>query len=148
MVLRDEQHKFFQFLDWILGDLLAHQTAIIELGDRRWQALARRRSDLFRQRRAGFLDRSGGHVIAEPANRGDQKSFNLGTQNCIDRARGIVAGQHGQQAPGQETLYARRRIRIQRRQQFAQRLGPQTRQRVTEIRRDGILKLRASRHVY
>src|SRR5260370_21161033 len=69
MMLGDQQDQLFQFLNWILGNFPAHQSADIELGNRRRQTFARGRSNLLGERATGFFNRARGHVIAEPANR-------------------------------------------------------------------------------
>src|SRR3981081_3774141 len=77
MMLSDQQDKLFQFLDRILGNFLAYQSANIELGNCGRQALARGGGNLFGESGAGFFNRARGHVIAEPANRRLQEFLDL-----------------------------------------------------------------------
>ena len=91
-MLRNRQYERFQSLNWIIGDFLSHQTADIEFGDRRRQALAGGGHDLFRERRGSVFDCARRHVICQAANRRDQELFNLGAENSVDCFRGIVAG--------------------------------------------------------
>ena len=62
VMLGDQQHQLFQFLERIFRNFFAHQTTDIEFRNRRGQALPRGIGNSYCQRGAGFFNGAFGHV--------------------------------------------------------------------------------------